>query len=185
MELIIVLTIFVFIIIVTTGILISAVQRQRSLLGEQELSNQVSYIMEVMFRKIRTAVKDNNGSCLGNNFVNAYYLLTHLDGDSGFYRGIKFVGDDSNCYEFFLGEDNTIKQIQNQLSPKKILSSKFQINYLRILLNGNKALQSVSASDSVQPRVTVVLSVQILAQDDSQQERIFQTTISQRNLENF
>ena len=182
-ELIVVLAIFVFIMIAASSIFISATQRQKSILVEQEFSNQVSYAMELLSRKTRMAIKDGTGNCLGIDFINSYYVITHLDGNSGFYQGIKFLGEDNICYEFFLDSNNNLMETKNNSLPQNILSEGIQINYFRVIINGDKNIKSVSAGSSVQPRITFVLNAKIIAQGFSQAERVFETTVSQRNFE--
>lgn len=180
-ELLVVLSVFVFIIIVTISIFISVTQRQRSVLKEQELLNQTSYVIDYMSRKIRMAVADSVGSCAG---FQKDYLLTRHDAQSGFYQGIKFISDDNNCYEFFL-EGGIFKVQVGSTGTYEILSpsdfNKFTIKYVRFIINGDKNIESNSSTNLRQPRITTSFDL-LTEASPSQKERIFQTTNSRRNL---
>ena len=176
-ELLVVLSIFVFVIVTAVSIFVSTTQQQKSILKEQELLNQVSYVIEYMSRRIRMTLTDANGVCPGFGYD---YLLTNYDSVSGFYQGIKFISDDNNCYEFFLDTDGIFKmRFQNNLysllSPSQF--DNFTIKYVRFIINGDKIIGSNSASNPLGPRITTSLDFLI-----SQKEKVFQTTVSRRNL---
>jgi len=179
-ELIVVLAVFFIIISVSTGIFASITKRQRNILSEQELLNQVNYFVEYLSRRGRMAILDETGNCLGSDYVDNYYLLNNYDSQSGFYQGIKFISDDYVCYEFFLDGDRTIKKVENNLS-QDILVSKFEIKYLRFIINGDKNIESASRDDSFRPRITFALDIEIKT-SYGKMEKIFQTTFSHRNL---
>src|SRR3989344_1361107 len=181
-ELIVALSVFFIILSIVFTIFISIIREQKKILGDQEISNQVSYVMEKVSRQIRFVVADNTGSCLGSSFVNHYYLLTNYDSVSGFYQGIKFIANDNNCYEFFLDTDGILKQIQNNGFPENIFSDKFTIKYVRFIINGDKNIQSFSQNDSIQPKITFSLNIENQT-FLGQKEKVFQTTISKRNSE--
>ncbi len=180
-ELIVVVAIFFVIIGVTFDILISTVQRQKSVLGGQELLSQTSYVMEYVSKGLRVAIKDPDGTCLGT--TGYIYLLTHFNATSGFYEGVKFINQSDNnaCQEFFLDIDGVLKQIKNGSAPQNILSDKFKVKYARFIVNSDKTLHIASSSDLIQPKITILLDIQTQT-PGSQQEKIIQTTVSQRNL---
>lgn len=178
-ELVVVLAVFMLIIGVTVSIFISIIQRQKSILGEQELLNQMSYVIEYMSRPIRTAQKDTTGSCLPSSGY--IYFLTHYDSVAGSYGGIKFITKDNVCQEFFLTDNGILKEIKNGQAPQNILSGKFKIKYVRFIINGNKSLNSASQINSVQPRITMALDIQTQT-SLGQREKIIQTTTSNENL---
>ena len=183
-ELIIVLAVFFVVIGGAVGIFISMIQQQRKVLSEQELLNQTTYIEEYMSRLIRAVAIDPTGSCLGSNGVNYpgyYYLLTHYDSALGFYQGIKFISNANVCEEFFLDTDGVLKEIKDSGMPQNILSSRFTIDHARFVINGDKNLIGASNNDLIQPRVTILLDIQNQI-DGAQQEKIIQTTVSQRKL---
>ena len=74
-ELIVVMTVFLFIIGAAIGIFISIVKSQKKVLVEQQLVNQVSYVKEYMSKALRAAKVDSIGDYLGNK--GDIYLLTH------------------------------------------------------------------------------------------------------------
>ena len=107
--------------------------------------------------------------------------MTHFDSVEGSYQGIKFLTKDNVCQEVFLDTDKILKEIKDGQMAQNILSNKFQIKYVRFVMNGNKALQGVSENDFFQPRVTIVMDAQFPS-SVSQQEKVIQTTVSQHNL---
>ena len=180
LELVIVLAIFMVAITTAVSIFASIVSQQRRILDEEELLSQASYALEYMSRAIRAAVKDDTGSCLGDSNIGYNYVLTNYDSASGFYEGIKFINQSNSnaCQEFFIDLDGALKEIKNAGSAQSILSNAYNIKYGRFILNKN--VQGSSPDDLVQPRVTILLNIQTKAQNP--QEKIIQTTISQRNL---
>ncbi len=185
-ELVFVLAIFLIIVGVTVDIFISMVQHQRRILAEQELLNQTSYVMEYMSKALRMAVKDTTGSCLGIigfNDKTPVYSLTHCPIDPlKACNGVKFINQSDNnaCEEFFL-LGGKLQQIKNNSPAQNILSDKFKIKYARFVVDGNQTLRFAAYGDLVQPIITILLDIQnpsVL----NQQEKIIQTTVSQRNL---
>jgi prepilin-type N-terminal cleavage/methylation domain-containing protein len=185
-ELMVVLAIFFVIVGITVDIFISVLQQQKRILAEQELLNQGSYAIEYISRALKMAVKDPTGACLGA--PGAVYQLTHcLNGTLTACNGVKFINQsDSNaCQEFFLDEavspaNPPLREIKNGATAQNLLAIAFTVKYGRFILNGDKTLHTATASDTVQPRITVLLDVQTPA--PNQQEKIIQTTVSQRNL---
>jgi len=180
-ELIIVLAVFMFVLGAVFTIFISIIESQRGILQEQEFLNQMSYATEYISRMIKLAQKDATGSCLGSLKKGYYYVLTHYDAVTGFHNGIKFLRNDKICQEFFLDTDKILKEIKNISASQNILSQKFTLKYVRFIINGDKALSGASENDSVQPRVTMAIDA-LFQFSSSQQERIIQTTVSQKNL---
>jgi len=182
-EFIVVLALFATLLGTTVGIFISTLQQQRRVLGDQELFNQASFMMEYLSRSLRTAVIDEIGNCIQDEGGGAgyAYIATRYDSASGFYQGVKFLADDGNCIEMFLDESGSLQEIRNAEAPQLMLSSKFDISYARFVINGDKDLIGAHQNDTLQPRITVVFSARSQATGD-QPARIFQTTISQANL---
>ncbi len=184
-ELVVVLALFMLIISVTVSIFVSIVQHQKKILGQQELLSQVSYVEEYMSRAIRSAVKDSGGDCLFDNetsYPGYIYLLTRYNSESSMYEGIKFISKDNICQEFLLdSEDNLMKEIKDGGTPSNLLSSRFEIGYVRFIINGDKTVYGASETDAIQPRISMTLQIKahpLLNLKD----QLFQTTISQRNL---
>jgi type II secretory pathway pseudopilin PulG len=183
-ELVVVMAVFVMLISLAVSLFVSIIQHQKRILEEQELSSQVSYAMEYISRALRAAAKDQTGFCLAEGGVQHpgyQYWLTRYDAATGFYKGIKVINQSNNswCYEFFLDTDGILKEINAFGVAQNLLSNKFTVKYARFVINGNKALQGALPSDAVQPRITILLDIQI---PNSSQKKIIQTTISQRNL---
>lgn len=185
-ELVVVLAIFMLCMGTAVTLFVAVVGHQKRILQEQELLNQGSYAIEYMARAIRTAVKDVLGTCLqeddnDDSYPGHMYLLTNYDTASGFYRGIKFIADDGACRKFYVGSDNVLKEVKDGGVPQNIMSDKFQIKYGRFVINGDKTIKKAWQKDGIQPRITILLDVKTQL-SGSQQEKIIQTTISQRNL---
>lgn len=200
-ELMVVMAIFLFIIAGAIGIFISIIQYERRILAEQELLNQMSYVIEYMSKALRMAGKDGTGDCLGE--AGYSYLLTRPDSTTGFYRGIKFINASDNyaCQEFYL--DNYVSQGGSNITVLKekkvyplyvpvsdenavaLTSEKFKITSLRFGINGTDGRVGgtyyASDDDAIQPKITILLDIQPLSDSDQEIKKI-QTTISQRKL---
>ena len=175
-ELTVVLAVISIIISVTVGIFTSFVRQQSRILTEAELLSQTSYALEYISRSVRDALEDSSGSCTGT--ASNYYSLTHFDAIAGSYQGIKVLSKDTVCHEFFLDTDGILKEIKDGQAAQPIVSDKFNIDYIRFIINGDKAITSASSSDLMQPRVSISLDV-VLQLNGVQQHKIIQTTVSQ------
>jgi len=198
-ELIVVMTVFFLVIGTAIGIFISIVQHQKRILSEQELLNQTSYVVEYMSKALRMAKKDDVGNCLVDEYGTSYpgyiYLLTRPI--SGFYTDIKFLNQSDLdalgnpvCQEFYLdssGSTPVLKETKNgiPLDGTPLTSEKLNINSIRFGINGNNGcygagcVNGASKEDSSQPRITIILDVQVKAGSPAIK---IQTTVSQRNL---
>lgn len=194
-ELIVVMVVFLFIIGAAIGIFISVVRNQKQVLSEQELLNQISYVEEYMSKALRVAAADTSGSCLplGSNNEQYIYLLTHYNTsgqNAGFFSGVKFINQlNGVCQEFFWDTDGILKEIKDGAAAVALTPSDLQINYVRFSINGsdgsakdcaNPNQCGASNADPVQPRLAILLGVKISGAGG--QNRIIQTTVSQRNL---
>lgn len=195
-ELVVVIAVFLLIIGSAITIFISIAQNQRRVLAEQELLNQTSYAIENMSKalrmaKIADAGKQSDIECVGQ--AGTDYVLTRSNG-GGYYRGIKFINasDNDACYEFFLDDDNILKELKNNLidsSAVPLISDKFEINSIRFGIDGHNGCygtvdicpDGASLGSGYQPRVTIALDIKVKGSEDSPSQKI-QTTISQRNL---
>lgn len=196
-ELIVVMTIFLFIIGAAISIFISIVQYQRRILSEQELLNQASYLVEYMSKAMRMAKKDTKGDCLGTDHIGYIFLLTRPDIANDFYRGVKFINQSDNdvCEEFYLDNSDpnnpVLKEIRNynpsENNPETLLTStNLKINSIRFGINGRDGLISSTVDgakeeDGVQPRITIYLDIKVQG-DQTEPIKKIQTTVSQRNL---
>ena len=183
-ELVVVLALFMVVIDVAVSIFINMVKYQKRVLEEQSFINQTSYVEEYMSKALRTAVKDDSGNCLFEGqieYPGYIYLLTRYNIDKGFYEGVKFITSNNECKEFFLDSDGILKETKGGGASQDILSSKFTIEDVRFLVNGDKTLHGASQNDASQPRITFLIKVLVQGEGDFQ-EKIIQTTISQINL---
>jgi len=206
-EMVVSIAVFLLISGVAVGIFLSIIQRQKEVLSEQELLNQISYAEEYMSRALRMAkasTSNTDGDCLdlGNVYVLTLPETEQGSEQTGFYKGIKFLnqtdgvydGSERNamCEELFL--DNTTDPSRPILMIKKgndpaiaLTSPDMKINYIRFSVNGGTGsaaecldvaeCPAATNSDETQPRVTILLNIEF-----ADQVRRFQTTISQRNL---
>ncbi|MCK4355226.1 prepilin-type N-terminal cleavage/methylation domain-containing protein [Candidatus Parcubacteria bacterium] len=179
----VVVSIFMFfsIFVVILGFFGYAVKGQKKALASQEISDQISYVMEYMSRSIRMANKDVGGTCIaaGKN----YEITTPMAG----YSCIRFLNYDNKCQEFCFDSNN------NQLKRRKsgdggsgglvgsevdITSSKLKVNSAQFNIIGN------GIGDNIQPKITISLDVEKNAEKPEYNAQIkIQSTISQRNLD--
>lgn len=208
-EIIVVTSVFMLVVGVAISIFISIYSQQRRVLAEQELLNQMSYVQEHIAKALRSAkiaTTTYDVNCLGQ--AGYIYLLTHYDSASDVYKGIKFLNQletdvlgNPTCQEFFLDETSdpgnpVLKEIKSGGPPVALTLISLQIgpdNPVRFALNGTDgtaagmgclgAINQCAASntDSLQPRVVLLLNVKISGVDDYPTKTI-QTTVSQRGL---
>ena len=162
-ELLVAVTIFSFVSSISAGIFISGLRAQKKFLAVQELSDQMSFLMEYMSRSIRMAKKDDldGVNCLSGDKVN--YEITH----SG--QGIKLRNYKNVCQEFYL--DGNILKENKAGTIYDLTSSYFQV------LNFNVALFGQTQQDSLQPKATLFLEIK----GREGVKIASQTSISQRN----
>ena len=193
-EIVVAMTVFIFILGAATNIFISAVAQQRRILSEQQLVNQMSYVIEYMAKASRMAVKDEEGICVIESGMHGgaggIYVLTRHNLDTG-YMGVrvKNASNDGKCQEFFLEQDsNILKEIKsidgnadfNIDDAVPLTSEKIEIISIKFAINGDSATDYASSGDNTQPSVAIFLEAKIVG-DDRPAKQI-QTTISQRNL---
>jgi prepilin-type N-terminal cleavage/methylation domain-containing protein len=149
---------------------------------------------------------DTHGA--NTNYPGYIYLLTRYDSTMGQFRGIKFINQDNGyCQEFFLSGSGTsadpyiLKELKgangvsdnNDNDAVALTATNLQISSVKFSINGSNGSTfteqsqkntcttsqcGASNTDTIQPRVTMLLSVSI----PGESARTFQTTISQRNL---
>ena len=202
-ELIVVIAVFMFIVGAAISVFISIVGRQKEILSEQQVINQISYAQEYMSKALRMAKTATDDSCIPTGYT---YLLTRYDYDSGFFKGVEFVSqpDDNTsgnaiCREFYLDTDNVLKEYSDYYGgPTTITPQGLQIDSIRFGIDGsdgsaaglgrsgtdacgacNDEAVCGSAAAAWQPRITIPLNVKIAGES---QDRAIQTTVSQRNL---
>lgn len=170
-ELMVGIAVFAFIVAIVSGLFVTAVRLQRRALAQQELVDQVGYLMEYMSRALRTARKELSSPpfCLSQRGLN--YEITPRG-------GIRFINAEGGCQEFFLdAATKQLKELQEGVE-NVITSPSLAILTFRPVLAGN------SQDDDLQPRVTFLFEVQRIGKKPEEQARMrIQTTISQRNLD--
>jgi len=179
--------------ILVTGLIsmfMSAVDAQQSVLQNQELLNQGSYVTEYMDRAIRMALRDdgtvgNEKECTETVDIKSYgvasgsitflsYDVTSLPGDLyGGYRCKRFLLYDNKIWER-RSTDASASSLQDAV---EITSSKVKILSFNIEVNGD-------VIDTSQPKVTFSIEMESSSSRrlNPVPSMIFQTTISQRNL---
>lgn len=172
--------------VLVTGLIsmfMSAVDAQQSVLQNQELLNQGSYVTEYMDRAIRMALRDdgtvgNAGECTGTsdkNYGVASGSITFLSYDivAGDYKCKRFILDNNKIWER-KSIDTTAANLQ---SAVEITSSKVKIVSFNVVVDGDVV-------DTNQPKVTFLISMESNSQRrlNPVPSMIFQTTVSQRNL---
>ena len=179
-EVLVSVLLFFGILVVVLGFFGYAVKGQKKALASQEISDQISYVMEYMGRSIRMGVKASNASCIPNktNYENPY-------GDNS----VRFlIYDQANgvkiCQEFYLENEQLKRRKSSDASAGNfgpavdLTSSKLKINSAKFNLIGE------DGTDNIQPRVTISLDVE--KQDTKPEFNAnvkIQSTISQRNLD--
>lgn len=209
-ELIVVLAVFLFIIGVAITIFLSIITNQKSVLAEQKILNQISYVEEHVSKALRMAKKDTDGACLQNEpagtlYPGFTYLFTgwNSDPEIGQYTGIRFINQsDINqdgkaaCVEFYWDvNDNVLKERKFYMSAgatmtlgseMPLTSEDLEIQFLKFAFNGSAPGPSSPAVGQTithsQPLVTMVLGIKVEDSNNSQPVRIIQTSVSQRNL---
>ena len=185
-EIIVVISVFLFVIGAAMGIFISIVQNQKRTLLEQQLINQISYAEEYMSKALRMAKTAQGEGCIGENNI---YELIEYNGDSG-DQGIKFINQSDNdvCQWFFL-EDGVLYEKKGDNGKVALTSNEIMFdseNPIRFLVNGSDydsargcSSEEYIPEDCVQPKVTILMNINI---ETDKQSRAIQTTVSRRNL---
>ncbi len=181
-ELVVVLALFMAIVGVTVSIFITVVNQQRTILREQTVLNQASFLTDYLSRTIRMSIKDTAGTCLSDEqgtHPGYIYLLTHSK--DGFYEGLKLLANNGVCQEIYLDEDGNLQEIKDGSQPQEILAGSLVIPYARFVINGDKSIKTATGIDAIQPRVTFMINIQ--TQDHGiTKDHIIQSTVSQINL---
>jgi prepilin-type N-terminal cleavage/methylation domain-containing protein len=167
MELLVVIAIFSIAIGAISGIFVSGLSSQRRVLAEQEILNQISYVIEYMGRAIRMAKKDDisfsgqTKNCLSGSKVN-YETPTETE--------IKFRNYLNQCQRFYLSANQIFEDKDGTILA--LTSPTIKVNTLKFRVFGE------SQDDTYQPRVTIFMEV-----ERGGRKLQFQTTISQRDVD--
>jgi type II secretory pathway pseudopilin PulG len=170
-ELLVVTGIFSIAIGSISAIFVSGLSSQRKILAEQEVLNQISYVIEYMGRAIRMAKKDDISfgggpkDCLSGEKVN---YETPSDSE------IRFRNYKNECQKFFLSGYTIYEQKNYDTGGPQLplTSSALKITSLKFRVFGE------SQNDNFQPRVTIFMEV-----ERGGKKFQFQTTISQRDID--
>lgn len=162
---------FVFSIMIGTiaGLFISGVQGQRSILAQQKVIDEASYIMEYMSRALRMGEKNGNSFCggSGDNYSPS--------GDSMTFRNVleEDSSGDPECQTFSLSGGKLMRQVDG--IDVALTSDKIEVVDLNFVVSGDILGE--------QPMVTISMQVKGVGARPEQQKIInLQTTVSQRNL---
>lgn len=206
-EMVVAVAVFLIISGVAVGMFLSVIQRQREVLAEQELLNQISYAQEYMSRALRMAKASSSNTDAGCIDLGAVYQLTQYDAGTESYKGIKFLnmtdavydGAERNamCEEFYLDDATdparpVLMMQKGTDSAVALTSPDLEIKSLKFSVNGyggpfsdcpyvvveDASCNAATNEDGIQPRVTILMNVEFAGQP----EEIIQTSVSQRNL---
>ncbi len=182
----ILVAVFVFILVIgaVVGLLVSTVQSQGTIIKEQKVASETSYVVEYMSRALRMAQRDDGNDCLEYTYPHKYnYELIDAVGEYG--PTIRFLNYDDICQEFYL-EDNKIYERKSSdksksnlpLSGVVMTSSNISVEELFFHKGGSNWHLSES-TDGNQSKVTISMRV---GYGDERTSINLQTTVSQRNL---
>jgi len=183
------IAIFVFLMLMGAiiNLLVSAVQTQMVVSGEQKAVEEISYITEYMSRSLRMAKRDDSGSCLGIPYKNYNYLLLDMESGEDYGSRIRFLNYQDQCQEFFIGkgigcEEGTICERKSSddnydegKEPIPMTSSRIDVQHLYFW----RQVAGWHLDSEEQSKVMVNMKFKPEGSDVS---IILQTTISQRNL---
>lgn len=177
-ETLVSIALFGIISLILINVFIVSIKTQTRILQGQELVEQSSYALEYMGSKMRMAIKDETGSCIGLSNVGKSY---GLDTNS-----IIFLSPDSAnidnylCRQFFL-DSNSIKErvsVDTSVpggSGNIITSPSFNADNLTFYVKGDES--------NLQPRVTISIVMHKEDKGDNISKMIVQTTISKRQID--
>jgi len=168
---------FGFISIALINIFVAAIKSQSRILQNQELMEQSSYALEYMGKIVRMAKKDVAGNCTGT--ANRNY---GIGSDS-----INFLAYDSNdetykCRQFLL-ESNVIKEKKSTDGSSSNLGTAVPITSSKVKVNGLTLAVTGDGSDTIQPKITVMIKMQSNISVADAPNITIQTSISQRQLD--
>lgn len=167
LEMIVAATIFAIVISIISALFLAGVRGQRSALATQNIIENTRLAIEQMSRQIRVAQRDEVGSCTGDartTFNSGGVALSFIDS---------------------LGRCTTYQRSGGKIQMKQasglfldLTSDDIVINSLVFEVSGR------SATDGVQPRVTIFLdAVSSGAKPEDAVKILLQTTSSVRNLD--
>ncbi|MFH1180982.1 MAG: type II secretion system protein [bacterium] len=131
-ELMVAVTLFAFATVITSGVSVTAISSQKKALAQQEVLDQVSFLMEYMSRSVRMAQKDLSGE----NYAFSGQCLNFLN-----YK---------NQDQQFCLDGTRLKNENNEY----LTSDNLKISSFNVVLSGQ------SQADDLQPRITFSLEVE-------------------------
>ena len=169
-ETLVSIAIFGIISILLVNIFIVAIKTQNRIINTQVVTEESNYVTEYMTSKIRMAIKDETGDCVGS--VSNYSIGTN---------SIRFLSYDSNsatykCREFFL-EDNMIKEKISTDNTSFAFGLAVPLTSSSIITS-NLSFFVIGNGNEYQTRITTLVS---MTKDSSSIK--LQTTVSKRELD--
>jgi len=179
-EMLVTMFVFTLILEAAIAILISAIRLQEFNLAYFKITDQTSYVLEYMSRQIRMARRDDEGDCIGTNLRFRIQQTPPME-----TAGLMFRDSNDVCKGFFLSSDKRIKEYDSsRVGGDQILP--LTPSDIEISCFGSSGscfdLQGESATDAIQPRVTISMKVKGKNQG-AQPVANVQTTVSARNLD--
>ncbi|MCX6790871.1 MAG: prepilin-type N-terminal cleavage/methylation domain-containing protein [Candidatus Gribaldobacteria bacterium] len=177
LELLIAMVIFSIIIIAFVALFLSAIKEQRKILNLNNLINSTSYSLEYMDRAIRMARKDvsANSECVGATAGYKYNFGTSTPAVT-----LRFLTFDNKCWEFSKQGDQLVVKKSNDIKRSGLGAAETLTPIDLVVKTVSFEVLGDGQAEDKQPKVTLNLIMN--TKDNPAQERIFQTTISQRNL---
>ena len=174
-ETLVSITLFGMVSLILINVFMTSIKTQSRILFSQELIEQSSYALEYMGTKIRMAIADNTGDCVGTQNV------SYVTGDNSIiFLAHDPVNDEYLCRKFFL-ENQSIKEMVSTDntatfgSSSVITSPSFVVDKLNFV---------ATQPAYTQPRVTIMIEASKIEQDGVATSKItVQTTISKRELQ--
>lgn len=164
-EILLGIIIFSIVIGITLDLFVFSLKIQRKNLANQYLLDQANYVLEYISRQLRMAKRvEEPAGCISQGCTYHYESLP---------KKVVFLNHSEKCMEVFLDEDGQINIVkEDEFLP--ITSDDFEVTEFNISLMGE------CSGDSVQPRATISFKIK---KKGFSKEFLFQTTISNRNLD--
>ncbi|MFA5248009.1 MAG: prepilin-type N-terminal cleavage/methylation domain-containing protein [Patescibacteria group bacterium] len=161
-ELMVSVTIFVIILLVTTQIFQMVINSQRLTIASQDMQESIRYTFDKMSKEVRMAMRDNTGLCVDAGKI---YKLNAAKDELTFYN---YHG---RCVRYFISSGRLSRQ-EDSGAAQYITPPNLNISGLKYRLDG-----AVAGS---QPRVLLRFQMMITAKGGQTQTMIVQTSLSSR-----
>lgn len=154
-EMIVAVAIFVVVVVIATGALLSVIDANRKSQSIKSVMNNLHFAVEGMARNIRVGSNYDNGGVSGSS-----PQITFLDqnGDTVIYR--------RNAL--------TLEREKNGEGFVAVTAPEVVIDDLRFYVDGE------AAGDNLQPRVTIIIKGHVGTQQDTRTDFNIETMVSQR-----